>query len=176
MIMSKEIQEYSSRGYVTPFALFKIKRDDSKHENDMEYILDLQKSYFKLEDLEGKDLVFADPMNATGGSFVTVVKYILDQGVKPRSVSFFNVIISAQGALRIARAIENCNIYTLWMDPVLNESAYILPASAMPRQAQRQRREDHPRNNHAAGGRLRLQYSQPYRSQLERIEDTVLGS
>ena len=44
MIVSKEIQEYSSNGYVTPFALFKIKRDDSKKESNMDYILDLDKS------------------------------------------------------------------------------------------------------------------------------------
>ncbi|MFW6229269.1 MAG: uracil phosphoribosyltransferase, partial [Alkalispirochaeta sp.] len=39
MIMSKEIQEYTSTGYVTPFALFRISRDDSKMESNMEYIL-----------------------------------------------------------------------------------------------------------------------------------------
>ncbi|MBL8967028.1 MAG: uracil phosphoribosyltransferase, partial [Spirochaetaceae bacterium] len=98
MIMSKEIQEYSSKDYVTPFALFKIKRDDSKSETTMEYILDLDRSYFKLEDLDGKDLVFADPMNATGGSLVTVVKYLQDKGVKPRSIKFLNVISALKGA------------------------------------------------------------------------------
>ena len=36
MIMSKEIEEYSSHGYITPFALFKISRNDEKKENDME--------------------------------------------------------------------------------------------------------------------------------------------
>ena len=41
MIMSKEIQEYSSHGYKTPFALFKISRNDTKNEADMEYIMDL---------------------------------------------------------------------------------------------------------------------------------------
>ena len=46
MIMSKEIQEYSSHGYVTPFALFKISRDDTKEESNMEYVLDLDRSYF----------------------------------------------------------------------------------------------------------------------------------
>lgn len=76
MILSKEIEEYSSHGYVTPFALFKIKRDDSRKEDDMQYILDLDKSYFNLKDLDGKDLIFADPMNATGGSLVTVVKHL----------------------------------------------------------------------------------------------------
>ncbi|MFW6291705.1 MAG: uracil phosphoribosyltransferase, partial [Spirochaetota bacterium] len=127
MIMSKEIEEYTSTAYVTPFALFRIKRDDSKRESNMEYILDLDRSYFDLESLAGKDLIFADPMNATGGSLVTIVKYLQDQGVRPRSVSFFNVISALKGSLRIIRAIEDARVYTLWMDPVLNELAYILP-------------------------------------------------
>jgi uracil phosphoribosyltransferase len=46
MIMSKEIQEYTSTGYETPFALFHIQRDDAKQEYNMEYILNLDKSYF----------------------------------------------------------------------------------------------------------------------------------
>ncbi|MDR0602394.1 MAG: uracil phosphoribosyltransferase [Treponema sp.] len=127
MIMSKEIEEYSSRGYVTPFALFRIKRDETKKENDMEYILDLDHSYFSLKDLDGKDLIFADPMNATGGSLVTVVKYLLGEGIRPKSIRFFNVIAALKGALRVVRALENCEVYTLWMDPVMNESAYIMP-------------------------------------------------
>ena len=177
MIMSKEIQEYSSTGYVTPFALFKIKRDDSKHENDMEYILDLEKSYFKLEDLEGKDLIFADPMNATGGSFVTVVKYILDQGVKPKSVSFFNVISALKGALRVVRALDNCNVYTLWMDPVLNEAAYILPGLGDAGDRINGKDGDvHPRNIMQLIADYGSNIASLYRSQLGRIEDTVLGS
>lgn len=177
MIMSKEIQEYSSQGYVTPFALFKIKRDDSKHENDMEYILDLEKSYYKLEDLEGKDLIFADPMNATGGSFVTVVKYILEQGIKPRSVSFFNVISALKGALRVVRALENCKVYTLWMDPVLNEAAYILPGLGdAGDRINGKDGEDHPRNIMQLIADYGSNIASLYRSQLSRIEDTVLGS
>ncbi|MDR1127577.1 MAG: uracil phosphoribosyltransferase [Treponema sp.] len=127
MIVSKEIQEYSSNSYVTPFALFKISRDDSKKEDNMEYILDLDRSYFDLESLNGKDLVFADPMNATGGSLVTIIKYLLSQGVKPKSVQFFNTIAALKGALRVVRALDNCTVWTLWMDPLLNESAYIMP-------------------------------------------------
>ncbi|MDR0494111.1 MAG: uracil phosphoribosyltransferase, partial [Treponema sp.] len=106
MIMSKEIQEYSSHGYVTPFALFKIQRDDSRKESNMEYILDLSRSYFNTEALDGKDLIFADPMNATGGSFVTVLKYLLKSGVKPKSIRFFNAIAALKGALRVVRALE----------------------------------------------------------------------
>ena len=37
------------------------------------------------------------------------------------------MISALKGALRITRAIEEAEVYTLWMDPVLNEQAYILP-------------------------------------------------
>ncbi len=176
MIMSKEIQEYSSNGYVTPFALFRISRDDTKKEKDMEYILDLEKSFFNLESLDGKDLIFADPMNATGGSLVTIVKYLLDNGVKPKSISFFNVISALKGSIRIVRALENVKVYTLWMDPVLNEKAYIMPGlgDAGDRLNGADTAE-HPRNiiqliaDYGAG------ISQLYRSQVRKIEETVLG-
>ena len=127
MIISKEIEEHSSDNFVTPFALFKIYRSDNKQENNMEYILDLDKSYFNFDSLNGKDLIFADPMNATGGSMVTVVNYLIKNGVKPRSVAFLNVISALKGALRVIRALENCNVYTLWMDSTLNKNAYIMP-------------------------------------------------
>jgi uracil phosphoribosyltransferase len=176
MIMSKEIQEYSSHGYVTPFALFKIRRDDTKHENDMEYILDLDKSYFNPEILNGKDLIFADPMNATGGSLVTVVKYLLGEGVKPRSIRFFNVIAALKGALRVVRALENCRVYTLWMDPVLNEAAYIMPGlgDAGDRINGRDP-EIHPRDIIQLVADYGSNIARLYRAQLREIEDTVLG-
>jgi len=44
------IQEYFFR-LSHALALFKIKRDDSKSETTMEYLLDLDRSYFKLEEL-----------------------------------------------------------------------------------------------------------------------------
>ena len=176
MIMSKEIEEYSSYGYVTPFALFKIKRNDSRSEDDMEYILDLDRSFFNPETLNGKDLVFADPMNATGGSLVTVIKYLLSLGIKPRSIQFFNVICALKGALRVVRALENCDVYTLWMDGVLNKDAYIMPGlgDAGDRLNGRDS-ETNPRNilqliaDYGAG------IANLYRSQLREIENTVLG-
>lgn len=176
MIMSKEIEEYSSTGYVTPFALFKIKRDDSKKENNMEYILDLDNSFFNLEELNGKDLIFADPMNATGGSLVTVVKYLLDQGVKPKSIKFFNVISALKGSLRVVRALDNCSCYTLWMDPVLNASAYIMPGlgDAGDRLNGCDSHES-PRNIIQLIADYGSNITSLYRSQLRKIEHTVLG-
>jgi uracil phosphoribosyltransferase len=177
MIMSKEIEEYSSLGYVTPFALFRIKRDERKRETDMEYILDLDKSFFNLESLNGKDLIFADPMNATGGSLVTVVKYLLSEGIKPKSIQFFNAIAALKGALRVVRALDNCEVYTLWMDPVLNEAAYIMPGlgDAGDRINGRDG-EANPRNII----QLLADYGETiaglYRAQLREIENTVLNT
>lgn len=175
MIMSKEIQEYSSHKYVTPFALFKISRDDKKQENNMEYILDLKKSFFNLEDLDGKDLIFADPMNATGGSLVTVVKYLQNQGVKPKSIKFFNVISALKGSLRVTRALENCTCYTLWLDPVLNEKAYIMPGlgDAGDRLNGCDRKEN-PRNIIRLIADYGSHITGLYNEQLKKIEDTVL--
>ena len=177
MIMSKEIQEYSSHGYVTPFALFRISRDDSKKENNMEYILDLDRSYFNLEALDGKDLVFADPMNATGGSLVTVVKYLLDSGIKPRSIRFFNAIAALKGAMRVVRALDNCEVYTLWMDPVMNDKAYIMPGlgDAGDRINGRDG-EEHPRNIIQLIADYGSNISRLYRSQVREIENTVLNT
>jgi len=176
MIMSKEVQEYSSMGYVTPFALFKIKRDDSKMKDDMEYILDLDKSFFDLKSLDGKDLIFADPMNATGGSLVTIVKYLLDQGVKPKSIKVFNVISALKGTLQIVRSIENITCYTLWMDPVLNDAAYILPG--LGDAGDRLNGEDvdeYPRNIIQLIADYGSNLASLYRSQVREIEQTVLG-
>jgi len=176
MIMSKEIQEYTSTGYVTPFALFRISRDDTKFESNMEYILNLDRSYFDLDSLDGKDLIFADPMNATGGSLVTIVQYLRGQGVKPRTVRFFNVISALKGSLRIARAIEDAQIFTLWMDPVLNDAAYILPG--LGDAGDRLNGPDTPetpRNIIQLIADYGATISGLYRAQVRAIEETVLG-
>jgi uracil phosphoribosyltransferase len=177
MIVSKEIEEYSSRGYVTPFALFKISRDEHKKETDMEYILDLDHSYFSLDSLNGKDLVFADPMNATGGSLVTVVKYLLDEGVRPRSILFFNVIAALKGALRVVRALEHCEVYTLWMDPALNELAYIMPGLGdAGDRINGADAESDPRNIIQLIADYGGNIARLYRAQLKEIGNTVLNA
>lgn len=176
MIVSKEIQSYSDNDFVTPFALFKIKRDESKKENNMDYVLDLDRSFFNLEELNGKDLIFADPMNATGGSLVTIVKYLKDNGIKPKSVKFINVIGAIKGALRIVRAIDDCEVYTLWMDPVLNDDAYILPG--LGDAGDRLNGCDlpgNPRNMIQLLADYGATITNLYRSQVKQIEETVLG-
>ncbi len=175
MILSKEVQEYSSTGNVTPFALFRIKRDDSKTKDDMEYILDLDMSYFDLESLDGKNLVFADPMNATGGSLVTIVKYLLDQGIKPKSIKALNVIAALQGSLQIVRSIENVDVYTLWMDPVLNDVAYILPGLGDAGDRINGTDGEYPRSMIQLVADYGANLASLYRAQVREVERTVLG-
>lgn len=176
MIMSKEIQEYTSTGYVTPFALFRISRDDTKSESDMEYILDLDRSFFDIESLHDRDLIFADPMNATGGSLVTIIQYLHSRGIRPRSVRFFNAISALKGALRITRAIEDAVVYTLWMDPVLNGAAYILPGLGdAGDRLNGMDQEDSSRNIIQLIADYGSTISNLYRSQVRAIEEMVLG-
>jgi uracil phosphoribosyltransferase len=177
MIMSKEIEEYSSNSYVTPFALFKISRNDKKNEKNMEYILNLDRSFFNIDSFNGKDLIFADPMNATGGSLVTVVKYILNSGAKPRSITFFNAISALKGALRTVRALENCDLYTLWMDGALNENAYIMPGLGdAGDRINGKDNEENPRSIIQLLADYGTGISNLYRSQLCEIENTVLSN
>ncbi len=176
IIMSKEIQEYTSTGYVTPFALFRIRRDDTKKETNMEYILDLHRSYFDLNSLEGKDLIFADPMNATGGSLVTIIRYLHQQKVHPKSIRFINVISALKGTLRIVRAVEGAEVLTLWMDPVLNDSAYILPGLGdAGDRLNGPDSEENPRNIIQLIADYGANISNLYREQIRKIEETVLG-
>ncbi len=175
MIMSKEIQEYSSINYVTPFALFKIHRDDTKEEHNMEYILDLERSHFNLEQLDGKDLVFADPMNATGGSLITIIHYLKKMNIKPKSIRFFNVISVLKGSLRIVRAVENAEIYTLWMDPALNKKAYIVPGLGdAGDRINGEDSSDNPRDMIQLIADYGVNIISLYKSQVRKIEETVL--
>ena len=176
LVVAKEIEDYSSNSYQSPFALFKISRNDKKNESDMEYILDLDKSFFNLETLDGKDLIFADPMDATGGTLIATIKYLTDNGVKPASVSFFNIISTLKGAIRVTRAIENLTCHTLWMDPLLNEKAYIMPGlgDAGDRINGTDSKEK-PRNVIQLCADYGKDICSLYRNQLFQIEKTVLG-
>ena len=61
--------------------------------------------------------------------------------------------------MRVVRAIDNCNVYTLWMDPVLNEAAYILPGLGdAGDRINGKDGDDHPRNIMRLIADLRFEY------------------
>jgi uracil phosphoribosyltransferase len=78
--------------------------------------------------------------------------------------------------MRIARAIENISIYTLWMDPVLNDIAYILPGLGdAGDRINGVDVEEHPRNIIQLIADYGANIASLYRAQLREIERTVLG-
>jgi len=118
----------------------------------------------------------ADPMNATGGSLVTIVKYLKEQNIQPRSIKFFNVISALRGTLNVVRALDNVTVYTLWMDPVLNEKAYIMPGLGdAGDRLNGMDAEDLPRNMIQLLGDYGPNILSLYRSQVRKIEKTILG-
>lgn len=176
IIMAKEIQEYSSIGYVPDFALFRICRNDEKNAEDMEYILREESSYYDAQLLHEKDLIFADPMNATGGSILTVLEYLKEQQVTPRSIKIFHTISALQGALQIIRSHENVDMYALWLDPILNHKAYIMPG--LGDAGDRLNGEDNQfylRNILQLIAYYGQNILQLYRAQIHKIEETILG-
>jgi uracil phosphoribosyltransferase len=115
-------------------------------------------------------------MNATGGSMVTIIKYLESQGVKPRSIKVLNVISALKGALTVVRAVDNLEVYTLWMDPVLNEKAYILPGLGdAGDRLNGEDQEGQPRNILQLIADYGTNIVDLYREQVRNIEKTILG-
>jgi uracil phosphoribosyltransferase len=101
----------------------------------------------------------------------------LDSGIKPRSIKFFNIISAVKGALRVVRALDNCDVYTLWIDPVLNKSAYIMPG--LGDAGDRINGQDsgkNPRNIIQLISDYGNTITNLYRAQIREIENTVLGT
>lgn len=175
IIMSKEIQEHTTSHYITPFALFRAKRNETRSKQDMQYLLDLDRSYFKPEDLHDKDLIFADPMNATGGSMITVVEYLRSLGIRFRRILSFHTITSFKGALQTVRGIPEAELFTLWLDPFLNDSAYILPGLGDAGDRLNGRDGEAPRNILQLLAGFGPATMDLYRDQVAAVEKAVLG-
>lgn len=174
LIIAKEIQEYSSIGYVPDFALFRISREEKK--DSLSFVLDEKQSYMNLDALQGKDIIIADPMNATAGSILTILQFLKHHKVEPRSIKLFHVITSLKGALQVFQFKGNIDLYTLWMDPALNEDSYILPGlgDAGDRLNGIDKKEQR-RNLIQLIANYGNNILQLYRAQIQKIEERILG-
>ena len=84
--------------------------------------------YMATPDLNGKTLIIADPMLATGGSMGLGLKALETKGT-PEKVHLCCAIASQQGVDYLSEAFKDTD-YTLWcgaIDPSLNEHMYIVP-------------------------------------------------
>lgn len=79
--------------------------------------------------LDGKTLIIADPMLASGGSMELGYEALCTKGI-PSEVHFCCIIAAKTGVEYIKNVFHNNDNVTLWcaaIDPKLNEHAYIVP-------------------------------------------------
>ena len=91
--------------------------------------VDIHIEYIASPDLDGKTLVIADPMLATGGSMELGYEAFLTKGT-PDEVHLCCVIASKKGVDFIKKHFGKHKNVTLWcaaIDPELNEHSYIVP-------------------------------------------------
>lgn len=96
---------------------------DAEHHN-----VDIRVEYMATPSLDGKVLVIADPMLATGGSFELGYKAFLTKGT-PRHVHLASVIATPEGIEHIKKTLpsDNVTVWTAAIDSHLNENKYIVP-------------------------------------------------
>ena len=93
--------------------------------NDNEF--EIKVEYFATPTLDGKTLIIADPMLATGKSMVTVYEAIKKFG-SPKKIHIVSVIGSELGVSFIKNHFpENTDLWIADIDPILNDKGYIVP-------------------------------------------------
>lgn len=83
--------------------------------------------YLASPSLEGKTLILADPMLATGRSFSNVLKALEPMG-KPEKIHLVSVIASVEGIEYLkAEFPENSKLWIATIDQKLDKNGYIVP-------------------------------------------------
>ncbi|MBK7887629.1 MAG: uracil phosphoribosyltransferase [Bacteroidetes bacterium] len=96
-----------------------------KHHKDGSF--DIRLEYVSSPSLEGRILILADPMLATGASLVTTFKAILEYG-KPRHTHIVAALASSQGIEFIKKNMpEEVDLWIGAIDEELTAQAYIVP-------------------------------------------------
>ncbi|MEM7101584.1 MAG: uracil phosphoribosyltransferase [Bacteroidota bacterium] len=95
-----------------------------KHHKDGTFEINLE--YISCPPLEGKTLIIADPLLATGASLVVSVKELLENG-QPESIHVATAIAASPGIQHVQRNIPNVNIWTGAIDEELTAKSYIVP-------------------------------------------------
>ena len=68
-----------------------------------------------------------DPMLATGGSAIEVIKLYIEKNIPQENITFINLICSPEGLNRITTLFPKIKIFTCSIDEKLNEKGYIVP-------------------------------------------------
>ncbi|MDT0649874.1 uracil phosphoribosyltransferase [Autumnicola edwardsiae] len=96
------------------------------HPNDDENF-EILVEYLASPSLEGKILILADPMLATGSSFVNVLQALETMG-NPKEIHLVSVIGAKEGIEYVSREFpDNSHLWIATIDEKLDEKGYIVP-------------------------------------------------
>lgn len=96
-----------------------------KHTSEEEFSIEIE--YLASPSLEGSTLILADPMLATGRSFVDVYHTLLKMG-QPKEIHLLAVIGSEQGVRYVEENFpKEAHLWIASVDDNLNEKGYIVP-------------------------------------------------
>ena len=95
-----------------------------QHHKDGSFDVHLQ--YVNTPNLEGKVLIIADPMLATGASFEKCMDALMDYGT-PREIHIAAILVSSYGLDRIRRKFPDAHIWIAAEDEELTGKSYIVP-------------------------------------------------
>ncbi|GAB6947587.1 uracil phosphoribosyltransferase [Vulcanisaeta sp. JCM 16161] len=88
---------------------------------------DVEITYVKVPRIFEDDiLIVADPMLATGSTITSVLKHVFKYG-NPKRTIIVSVIATKYGIERVLREYPFAEIYTVSIDPEINEKGYIVP-------------------------------------------------
>lgn len=98
-----------------------------RHHKDNPETFEIVVEYLACPSLEGKTLILADPMLATGQSMVAAYKALLPFG-KPKQVHLVSVIGAQKGVDYVSNYFEdNMHLWIATIDKKLNAKGYIVP-------------------------------------------------
>lgn len=95
-----------------------------KHHADGSF--EIYSHYTTCPDLDGRPLIIADPMLATGASLVLAIDSLLQNG-QPSSIHIVVAIAAAEGIERVLRKYPQVTIWTGDVDEELTAKSYIVP-------------------------------------------------
>ncbi len=96
-----------------------------KHTSEKEFEIEVE--YFASPSIEGKTLILADPMLATGQSLVSVFEGVKKYGT-PKEIHIACVIGSEEGVELIKKYFpEDTKLWIATVDKELNDKGYIVP-------------------------------------------------
>lgn len=112
------IFDHAGNGFVSAYREYK----DEAHTK-----VGIHVEYLATPHIDGKVLIIADPMLATGGSMELGYKAFLSKGT-PRQVHVCCVIAAPEGIEHVKRTFpEETTVWCAAIDPGLNEHKYIVP-------------------------------------------------